>query len=170
MCNFRTQPDCIHLMDINGQWQGTLTYGKEYRQFKGHQLSFEMELHADGEQFYGTAIDTGGMGTSPDTATIQGRLIANQISLIKQYPRFHYVSYGQGKIDSKRKGPLIHYEGEFKEFEQFFEGQWVMRIRAWLFGLIPYTYACTGTWRMMRKQEDAPPPAHIPPNPLSSPF
>lgn len=139
------------MININGNWTGTITYGKEYWKFKGKELYFDMELAQHGEEFKGTAIDIGGWGISPDQAIVEGSITGNKIDFAKQYSSLHYFSNGKVKIDPSAKGNIIAYSGVFDEVTQTFQGEWVIRGKVKLFGFIPIHYKNTGTWTMRRK-------------------
>ncbi len=138
-------------MNLQGQWTGTITYGKEYRLHKNKQLYFDMELFQEREKITGTAVDVDGVGMSPDRAMIHGNFKDNTISFIKKYASRHYSVGGETKVDNSRLGPDIHYSGDYNEHQQRFEGIWTIRSRGWFLGFIPLKYTLTGTWLMRRK-------------------
>jgi|JI10StandDraft_1071094.scaffolds.fasta_scaffold09301_1 hypothetical protein len=139
-------------MDLTGQWEATIIYGKEYREDKGKELCFQMDLVQYGDEIAGTAIDTGGIGVSPDPATILGKVINNDIEFIKRYDSSHYLDRG-GKVvvDRSRRGHKIKYSASFNETNQIFTGVWTIRIWVLFLWFIPIVWSCNGTWTMKRK-------------------
>src|SRR4030095_2739846 len=114
-------------MDIQGEWTGVITYGSEYRKYRDKELFFEMEIVQNADRISGKAIDTGGVGVSPDAAIINGTFKDKKIDFIKQYASLHYYHNGNTKIDKSRSGFEISYFGEFNEFEQTFVGNWIIK-------------------------------------------
>lgn len=138
-------------MNINGKWKGTVIYGKEYREHMNSELYFEVEITQNNELFTGIAIDTGGVGTSPDKANLNGRFDGKEISFVKQYESYHYSNRKwETIIDKTRSGPEIKYTGSYNEKEQCFCGDWIIRSTAKLLGFILIKYKNTGTWVMKR--------------------
>lgn len=138
-------------MNINGKWKGTVTYGKEYREHKNSELYFEVEISQNNELFTGIAIDTGGVGTSPDKANLNGKFDGKEISFVKQYESRHYPNRNwEIIIDKSRSGPEIYYSGRYNEKEECFSGDWIIRLQAKFLGFIPINYKNTGTWVMKR--------------------
>jgi hypothetical protein len=137
--------------NLTGKWTGTIIYGKEYRQFRGSELFFDLDLVHYKDEVAGVAIDTGGTGMSPDNANILGIYRNNKIDFIKQYESFHYMSNEGPKIDRTRRGPEIKYSGIYNPMEQSFSGIWIIRMTVLLFRLLPVPVKSTGTWTMKRK-------------------
>lgn len=138
-------------MDIQGKWTGTIIYGKEYREYKGKELYFDLEIIQDTEKITGTSIDIGGVGMSPDSAKIIGTFVGTKINFIKQYSSYHYLDKGKTKVDKSKNGSEIKYSGNYDEHKQLFQGNWILKGRVKLFGFIPIKYSNTGMWSMKRK-------------------
>ena len=124
-------------MDVTAQWKGTIIYGKNYRQLAGNELCFEMRISQEGKQIEGVCVDTSGFGGSPDHAAITGSFSEDEISFKKQYSRLHYYHKGKTKIDDSRPDHVIDYSGQFDEKKQTFSGEWIIRSKAYLFGIFP---------------------------------
>ena len=139
-------------MNIQGQWTGTIIYGKGYTDHKNKELYFDLEVLQDNNHITGISIDTGGVGASPDSAKIVGTFANNKIAFIKQYSSWHYYSEGQIKIDKSISGPKIRYAGSYYERQEIFQGKWIIKgcIKK-MFGLIPIRYRLKGIWTMRRK-------------------
>lgn len=144
----------MNKLNLNGQWTGTIQYGKEYSQHAGKELYFDLELMQYGDEIAGTAYDTGGVGASPDSANILGTYQDNRINFLKQYTSSHYYDRDNSdtKIDRSKKGPIIKYSGFYNDSEKTFTGDWVIRMTVNLFWIIPLPFKNTGTWTMKRKQ------------------
>ena len=63
-------------MKLDGEWMGSIILGKLYGALQNRVMHFDMTIAQTGEEFKGTAIDTGGLGMHPDAATIVGNLTA----------------------------------------------------------------------------------------------
>ncbi|MES2516030.1 MAG: hypothetical protein V4580_17885 [Bacteroidota bacterium] len=134
-----------------GTWVGTIIYGKAYTSTRGKELYFELELVQQQEYITGIAKDTGGTGTSPDAAEINGTFTDNKIDFVKQYATSHYFTPNGTQFDRSQKGHLIHYTGSFNPEENTFSGTWRIKNKVWFLGLIPLTKSSGGTWTMKRK-------------------
>ncbi len=140
-------------MNIQGQWTGTIIFGKEYADLENKELYFDMDIitQNNSSQITGSAIDIGGVGVSSDPAVINGSFSGNEISFIKQYASFHYYDNGKTIIDKSQPGSEIHYSGHYDDLEHQFYGNWIIKWKAKLIGVIPINYINTGTWIMRRK-------------------
>lgn len=49
-------------INLNGQWSGTVTYGKEYNKISGKQVRFKLDMTQTGQQFTGISMDVDGYG------------------------------------------------------------------------------------------------------------
>jgi hypothetical protein len=137
-------------MNLTGQWSGTVIYGKEYRKHQHAELYFDLDIMQDHDKITGIAVDTGGVGVSPDPADITGTFAHGQMNFNKQYRSYHFYHRGGTKIDQSRSGNVIQYTGIFLEEKQVFKGDWYIEGRGRLFGIIPFKYKNTGTWMMKR--------------------
>ena len=61
-------------LNLNGRWTGVIVYGHKYRQLQGKNLYFDLEITQNNNEITGISIDTGGQGTSPDSAKITGTI------------------------------------------------------------------------------------------------
>lgn len=138
-------------MDFNGNWTGTIVYGRKYRETHGKELYFDMALAHIGDHISGTASDTGGTGVNPDPAEINGVVTGNSIRFVKQYASYHYLIGGKSINDKSRKGPQIFYSGTYDAAQESFAGEWTIKGKARFLGLIPVNYTVGGTWTMRRK-------------------
>lgn len=139
-------------MDLTGQWDAIVIYGKGYRDDKGKELCFQMDLVQYGNEIAGTAMDTGGVGVSPDPATILGEFMNNRLEFLKQYDSSHYLSKdGKVIVDRSRRGHKIKYSADFNETNQTFNGVWKIRVWVLFLWLLPIVLSCKGTWTMKRK-------------------
>lgn len=136
---------------IHGKWTGTITYGKKYAELNGKELYFDLEIIQDGELITGTSVDIGGIGTSPDAASISGTFKANAISFIKRYNSFHYFDRGNTVVDKSQPGYEIYYTGVYNETQQTFRGNWEYRVRYNIFWIFSRKYVVGGTWSMRHK-------------------
>lgn len=140
-------------MDLTGQWFGTVVYGKEYREDKGKELYFQMDLIQYGNEIAGTAIDTGGTGVSPDLARVLGKFENNRIEFLKQYDSSHYLDKnGKIIVDRSKKGHKIKYSASYEETNQTFNGAWKIRVWVLFLWFFPIPWSCNGTWSMKRGQ------------------
>jgi hypothetical protein len=137
-------------MNMNGEWEGTIVYGKEYKGHAGKELFFEMYLTHDFDTIIGESVDVAGVGVSPDKATIKGTVSKNTINFIKQYETHHYFEGRETMIDSTRKGPEIEYMGMYNPLDKIFMGKWKIQGEMKLFGMFPFTFNSTGIWTMKR--------------------
>ena len=140
-----------HAMKLDGEWTGTIIFGKLYGAWQNRILHFDMTITQTREEFKGKAIDTDGLGVHPDPATIEGNFDGNVITFVKQYPSFHYFEDGVTKIDPRSKPPKVIYQGVYLEAMGIFVGEWKFK-PSWLWwGFIPYPARGSGTWAMRRK-------------------
>jgi hypothetical protein len=139
-------------MDMNGQWTGTIIYGKEYGDHQNKELYFDVDLIQNNKNITGKSIDINGVGMSPDPALIKGKIVSKKIQFIKQYLSWHAFENAGIKIDKSVKGPQIRYTGTYHEVNQTFIGNWTIIKKVKLFGIIPTEKSNgTGTWNMRRK-------------------
>ena len=138
-------------LNMQGKWTGVIVFGKEYPEHIGEKLYFEAEIFQDGNMIRGTAIDSAGVGVSPDPTSISGTCSNNRISFIKQYSSMHFFNNGEVIVDKTKRGFKIHYTGEFDDNDMSFKGNWIIKSWAWILGIIPIRYINTGTWTMQRK-------------------
>lgn len=138
------------MLQLQGKWKGALVYGKEYGAMAGKELLFEFDLQQSAEKVWGTAMDTGGTGQSPDPANLEGYIEGDTFTFTKQYESLHFTDGGDMILDRTRKGPPIQYIGKYDLVETKFEGTWRMSMRYKLFGFIPVTTHATGTWKLWR--------------------
>ena len=47
-------------INLNGQWSGTVTYGKEYNKISGKRVGFKFDMTQTGHQFTGISMDVDG--------------------------------------------------------------------------------------------------------------
>lgn len=143
-------------MDVTGKWFGVLTYGKEYKQFAGKELFFEMELVQYGNECSGFAMDTGGSIMNPDPAHILGTVEDKRIYFVKHYESIHYPDHeGNTIVDRTRTGPAITYTGVYNNTSQTFSGSWKIKKRFRVLWIIHFTLSSTGTWTMQKKGNQA---------------
>ena len=138
-------------MEVQGLWTGTITYGEKYKEYKNKELYFDLEILQEKNKITGNAIDIGGIGMSPDAARIIGTRQGKKIKFVKQYGSLHYYDKGHTKVDKSKSGKEIDYAGEYNDETQTFYGNWFIRERVYLFGIIPMNYILAGTWTMRRK-------------------
>jgi len=138
-------------MDINGNWEGTIVFGKEYGKNVGEKVEFRSEITQINNSIHGLSYDLSGTGVNPDPADFKGKIEGDKISFIKQYRTRHYLVGDTHEIDSSRKGAKIAYEGTFDKSTNSFSGDWTMGVSKKFFGLIPLNVKSTGTWTMKRK-------------------
>jgi hypothetical protein len=137
--------------NLTGNWTGTIVYGKGYSTFKGEKLYFDLELTHYGFEVAGIAIDTDGVGVSPDNANILGTFKDNRISFVKQYESMHYMTKEGTKVDKSRRGFKIKYTGIYNEATGSFSGEWLIKMTVLLFWLFPIPVRNSGQWTMKRK-------------------
>jgi hypothetical protein len=141
-------------MNITGKWEGTITYGKEYQALQNKELFFDIDILQNNDKITGTSIDTGGVGTSPDSASIKGTMVGNEINFIKQYSSRHsYNRNGQTTIDKSQPGHEIKYTGFYDENKKSFSGSWTITVLNKILWVIPIKFSASGTWLMLKKAE-----------------
>jgi hypothetical protein len=141
-------------MDITGKWKGTIIYGKAYNALHDKKLFFEIDILQDNDKITGTSVDTGGVGTSLDAASIIGTMVENEINFIKQYSSLHsYSRDGQTTIDKSKPGPEIKYTGLYDENKKSFSGSWMMTVVHKILSVIPIKSSASGTWSMRKKEQ-----------------
>tara|TARA_R110000868_G_scaffold409932_1_gene696607 strand:+ start:65 stop:490 length:426 start_codon:yes stop_codon:yes gene_type:complete len=139
-------------MDLNGNWEGIITLGKEYGKDEGKEIIYYSELAQKKNKISGISYDVSGFGTNPDPADINGEIEGSKINFAKQYRTRHIAAENDEiEIDTSRKGPKIYYVGIFNESNNTFEGNWTMSATKVFFGLIPIGIKSTGTWTMTKK-------------------
>lgn len=137
--------------NLTGLWCGSFIYQKGYRKLNGQIVKFEMKLEQNGFKISGTSKDKEGVCLNPDEAIVSGHFENLEISFVKQYPSIHFQDKkGNTVIDNKTQGPLIYYNGKFNELTEKFEGEWILSIRLFIFGIFPKTFIGKGTWEMKR--------------------
>ena len=95
-----------------------------------------MEIEEVHNSFSGIAIDTGGVGTSPNEAIVTGIITDKLVHFDKIYKHLHYSDeLGNTIIDDKREGFPILYEGTFNQDKGLYEGTWKYNAlrRYWIF-------------------------------------
>lgn len=137
--------------NINGKWTGTIVYGQKYRDHRGKELYFDLDITQENESINGVAFDIGGTGISPDPARISGSFIENSISFIKRYKSQHYFVKGETVVSKSQPGHEIYYTGVYDETRNTFTGNWEYRVVYKILWLIPYKHVVGGTWNMHRK-------------------
>ena len=124
-------------MDFSGKYEGILWYDEDYPdKYQGAELTFQMEIEEVDNSFSGIAIDTGGVGTSPDEAIVTGIITDKLVHFDKIYKRLHYSDeVGNTIIDDNREGFPILYEGIFNQDKGLYEGTWKYNVlrRYWIF-------------------------------------
>ena len=137
-------------MEVNGNWEGIIVYGKEYGENAGKKVVFRSELTQNNDCISGLFYDISGFGTNPEPADVNGKIEGNKIGFVKQYRTKHMVSGNKHQIDTSRKGPKIFYSGTFDEVTNSFNGNWTIKVSRKFFGLIPLNIRSTGTWTMKK--------------------
>jgi hypothetical protein len=137
-------------MKIEGKWAGQYTYGEMYpANCIGKSISFEMNLTANGIEFYGNFSDDETRDIFQDNGIVAGFLEGTYIAFEKQYPKEWEVNdNGLIKILENSIPPLIKYEGVLSDNQ--FEGTWEIhqyykegdKLFSMIFG--------TGTWSMRK--------------------
>ena len=108
-----------------------------------------MDLIQSGNSFKGKSKDTSGIGVHPEPAEIKGTFSEQKIEFVKQYPTFHYSGKkDEVVINEKVSGHLIYYTGILDTNTSNISGTWKMKVKSYLFGLIPIKFTQVGTWEM----------------------
>ena len=134
-------------MNIEGKWQGVITYGESYGDDKGRNLYFEIEIEQYGVAFDAIAIDISGYGMNPEPADIHGEIIGNQITFTKQYRAFGIVGM---PIDRSQPGKEILYSGKFDNSVGHFTGKWKFKPGTYKYGGQYFESGGEGEWMMQR--------------------
>lgn len=111
---------------MEGNWKGFYSYGPEYgEELNGQKVYFRIHLTSSESEFEGTSIDTEGIGSDFDKATIKGFIEDDFISFVKTYPRKIYINEdGTTIADESEKPAEIYYTGNYNHLNKKFEGQW----------------------------------------------
>ncbi|MGG9961162.1 hypothetical protein [Ferruginibacter sp. SUN106] len=111
-------------MKLKGKWIGQYTYGEMYPEnYIGKSVSFEMNLTANGIQFYGNFSDDETRNIFQDNGIVGGFLEGDYICFDKQYPKAWKTNEaGVIEILENSIAPLIKYEGVLSNNQ--FEGAW----------------------------------------------
>ena len=111
-------------MKIDGKWVGQYIYGENYPEICiGKSTLFEMNLIANGIEFYGNFSDDETRSIFQDNGIVSGFLEGNYICFEKQYPKSWQVNEnGLIEILEDSIPPLIKYEGNLSGDQ--FEGTW----------------------------------------------
>lgn len=137
-------------MKIEGKWVGQYSYGEMYPEnCIGKSISFEMDLIANGIEFYGNFSDNETKTIFQDNGIVGGFLEGDYICFEKQYPKAWKVTEaGMVEILETSIPPLIKYEGVL--ISNQFEGNWEIhqfyKEDDKLFSII----LGTGTWNMRK--------------------
>jgi hypothetical protein len=141
-------------MEITGEWLGSIVYGKQYRDYEGEVLLFEMILSQDSDKITGESRDISGLGKNDSVAAIEGEFNrgSRHLNFIKSYQKTVQYSWsGKRKVYKENSGSKIYYKGKFNDDLQKFEGNWkIRRTRKLLFFELTFSVG-EGAWSMKRK-------------------
>jgi hypothetical protein len=138
-------------MDISGEWIGIITYGKQYEQFAGEKLWFELNLEQTGNKFSGIALDIRGFGINEFPARISGLVNHGDIEFDKVYDNEQLLEdLWESRYTGEASVP-IQYFGSFNEVSQEFIGTWIITEKFKILKIIPWNIESKGTWSMKRK-------------------
>jgi hypothetical protein len=139
-------------MDINGNWTGTLIYGKSYSEdIVGKELTFELKISESNGDIIGSGRDVSGFGLNPSEFTIKGFIDEATISFIKQYKSNAYFDLDDKLIiDANEPSFEITYSGIYNEETNQFEGDWDILIEQKQFGDSWLDDEYVGTWVMAK--------------------
>jgi len=138
-------------LDLNGNWKGEITYGKEYGLSNGKKLIYHSEITQNENKIEGISFDISGFGTNSQPADFNGEIKNLEINFIKQYRTKHFlIPFRNKTLELNKKGPEIFYKGIFDTSSKSFYGDWTMVLKKKLFFLIPITLKFTGTWTMIK--------------------
>ena len=137
-------------MDISGDWEGVLTYGKGYDQFTGEKLWFEMKVEQESDRFTGIANDIRGFGTNEFPASIEGMISAGEIEFVKTYEKEAiFNEFWESEYADNPSLP-IEYIGSYDMEKNEFFGKWKISQNFKILFIIPWKVISEGTWRMKR--------------------
>jgi hypothetical protein len=137
-------------MKMEGKWVGQYTYGETYPvNYIGKSISFEMNLSANGIEFYGNFSDDETRNIFQDNGIVGGFLEGDYICFDKQYPKAWEINEsGMIEILENSIPFLIKYEGSLSGHQ--FEGTWEIhqyyKEDDSLFSIV----LGTGTWSMCK--------------------
>ncbi|RYZ23173.1 MAG: hypothetical protein EOO10_21190 [Chitinophagaceae bacterium] len=136
--------------DISGQWLGRFTYGSEYGELSGKEVTFNLVVENIGDgQFQGKCHEIEGIGSNPNVSTITGYVEDAHIQFVKDYPIYYSIEPDGSMQENKSAiNPLIMYEGDFEHEAQKYVGAWEIETNhgETLNGyLLSYS---SGTWEM----------------------
>lgn len=111
-------------MKVEGKWTGQYTYGENYNEnFAGKSVAFEINVIANGIEFYGNFSDDETRDIFQDSGIVSGFVEGNYIYMEKQYPKAWDINKdGIMEIVEDTFPPLIKYEGALSDAQ--FEGTW----------------------------------------------
>lgn len=139
----------IELFKHKKSWQGTIFYGKSYGKFLNESLEFNFEIKKIEENYFEViSKDISGFGVNPTEAFISGEINSDKISFVKKYRNdLMFDENDEFYLLEKESFPII-YKGTYDEGKQMFKGDWKMKAKIHLFGIIPIPYSLKGTWEM----------------------
>src|SRR5690606_38907985 len=139
----------IELFKHKKSWQGTIFYGKSYGKFLNETLEFDFEIKKIEENYFeAISKDISGFGVNPTEAFIRGEINSNKISFVKKYRNdLMFDENEEFYLSEKESFPII-YKRLYDENSQTFEGDWKMKAKIYLLGIIPIPYNLKGTWKM----------------------
>jgi len=138
-------------ININGQWKGVITYGPEYDELENSELYFSIDIKQTADTFTGVAHDTGGVGTNPDKALVNGFVEGNSINFTKQYQSTLIIEEdGTETVLRGKPAPEVHYWGTFDQLTNTLEGEWEISVYAEKFADGYFDDVFRGTWKASR--------------------
>jgi hypothetical protein len=113
-------------MGFNGNWKGTLIYGKGYSDnIIGKELIFELKISESNGDIIGSGRDVSGIGLNPSGFIVKRFIDESTISFIKQYKSSTYFDLDDKLvIDAKEPSSQITYNGIYNNETNKFEGDW----------------------------------------------
>jgi len=134
-------------MNIEGKWQGVITYGESYGDDKDKTLYFEIEIEQYGLAFDAIAIDISGFGVNSAPADVHGEIIGNQITFTKKYRALGIIGL---PIDHSQPGREIQYQGKFDNSVGHFTGKWKFKPGGFTYAGNYYETCGEGQWVLNR--------------------
>lgn len=140
------------MMDIEGRWIGTYSFGSEYPADMRHvAVPFEAEFKNTLMGFVGKIFEVVEAGGLDDEIYVEGQLDKNKISFNKFYTRSHHMDDNGETISEESDDPnIVQYEGEFNSGANKFEGKWTIFLVAQNDDGQDEEFENTGTWEMWR--------------------